>query len=110
MQHRWLAHSRGSLLRQQTEAAMIASGVHHMHIACETDSIRSALEIVGSTNLISTMPRATTQPYVDDQLIFLDFEHAQFHRPLGAIQRANTPANPVAKSFLDLLKSRVAPT
>lgn len=105
MQHRWLAHSRGSLLRQQTEAAMIASGVHHMNIACETDSIRSALEIVASTDLISTMPRATTAPYMEDKLVFLDFEHTQFLRPLGAIQRANTPSNPVARSFLRLLKT-----
>lgn len=108
MQHRWLAHSRGSLLRQQTEAAMIASGVHHMRIACETDSIRSALEIVSSTDLISTMPVATTGPYLEDKLVFLDFEHSQFHRPLGAIRRADTPYNPVVKSFLALLKTKVA--
>lgn len=37
----WLAHSRGSLLWQQTEAAMIASGIKSIQIACETDSIRS---------------------------------------------------------------------
>ncbi|WP_299723419.1 LysR family transcriptional regulator [uncultured Tateyamaria sp.] len=108
MQHRWLAHSRGSLLRQQTEAAMIASGVHHMRIACETDSIRSALEIVASTDLISTMPVATTGPYLEDKLVFLQYENSQFHRPLGAIQRANMPTNPVVKTFLALLKARVA--
>ena len=56
----WLAHSRGSLLRQQTEAAMSASGVTSMHIVCETDSIRSVLEIVADTDLITTMPRATS--------------------------------------------------
>jgi DNA-binding transcriptional LysR family regulator len=109
MEQRWLAHSRGSLLRQQTEAAMIASGVHHVHIACETDSIRSALEIVASTDLISTMPVATTAPYLEDKLVFLDFEHPQFHRPLGAIQRENTPTNPVAASFLKQLISEAKP-
>lgn len=103
MEQRWLAHSRGSLLRQQTEAAMIASGVHHMQIACETDSIRSALEIVASTDLISTMPVATTAPYLEGRLVFLEFEHQQFHRPLGSIQRANTPTNPVCASFLKQL-------
>ncbi|MEL6677238.1 MAG: LysR family transcriptional regulator [Pseudomonadota bacterium] len=108
MEHRWLAHSRGSLLRQQTEAAMIASGLRHMRIACETDSIRSALEIVASTDLISTMPVETTRPYLEDRLVFLDFEHPQFHRPLGAIQRANTPSNPVVVSFLGLLTDGVA--
>ncbi len=108
MKQRWLAHSRGSMLRQQTEAAMVASGVHHMQIACETDSIRSALEIVSATDLISTMPVATTGPYLDEKLVFLEFEHTQFHRPLGAIQRTNMPANPVAFSFLKKLKARVA--
>ena len=79
----WLAHSRGSLLRQQTEAAMIASGVRSMRIGCETDSIRSVLEIVSETDLITTMPRATTAPYLEDRLLFLNFDHQQFHRPLG---------------------------
>jgi len=62
----WLAHSRGSLLRQQTEAAMIVSGVTAMHIVCETDSIRSVLEIIAETDLITTMPRATTASYLED--------------------------------------------
>ncbi len=108
MAQRWLAHSRGSLLRQQTEAAMIASGVHHMPIACETDSIRSALEIVAATDLISTMPVETTSPYLEDKLVFLDFAHPQFHRPLGAIQRVNTPSNPVVERFLQDLKADVS--
>jgi len=51
----WLAHSRGSLLRQQTEAAMMASGVNSMHITCETDSIRSVLEIIAESDLITTL-------------------------------------------------------
>ncbi len=108
MAQRWLAHSRGSLLRQQTEAAMIASGVHHMQITCETGSIRSALEIVAATDLISTMPVETTSPYLEDKLVFLDFQHPQFRRPLGAIQRVNTPRNPVVESFLSDLKTVVA--
>lgn len=99
----WLAHSRGSLLRQQTEAAMIASGVRNMHIVCETDSIRSVLEIIGDTNLITTMPRATTKPYLEDRLKFLTFDHPQFHRPLGSIRRTDKPANPVEDRFLAML-------
>lgn len=83
----WLAHSRGSLLRQQTEAAMIASGVHSVNIRCETDSIRSVLEIVADTDLVTTMPRATTAPYLEDRLVFLPFDHPQLHRPLGVIRR-----------------------
>ncbi len=99
----WLAHSRGSLLRQQTEAAMIASGVVSMHIVCETDSIRSVLEIIADTDLITTMPKATTEPYLEDRLAFLEFDHPQFHRPLGSIRRSGAPSNPVAERFLAML-------
>ncbi len=99
----WLAHSRGSLLRQQTEAAMMASGVTSMHIVCETDSIRSVLEIVADTDLITTMPMATTTPYLEDRLVFLDFEHPQFHRPLGSIRRASASANPIEDRFMATL-------
>ena len=100
----WLAHSRGSLLRQQTEAAMTASGVKSMHIVCETDSIRSVLEIVADTDLITTMPRATTTPYLEDRLRFLDFDHPQFQRPLGCIRRARSPVSPIEESFLSTLR------
>jgi DNA-binding transcriptional LysR family regulator len=99
----WLAHSRGSLLRQQTEAAMMASGVKSMHIVCETDSIPSVLEIVTATDLITTMPRATTASYLEDRLIFLDFDHPQFHRSLGSIRRSGASANPIEDRFLDTL-------
>ena len=99
----WLAHSRGSLLRQQTEAAMIASGVKSMHIVCETDSIRSVLEIIAESDLITTMPRATTESYLEDRLVFLDFDHPQFHRPLGSIRRVGAAINPIEDRFLSTL-------
>lgn len=99
----WLAHSRGSLLRQQTEAAMQASGVTSMHIVCETDSIRSVLEIVAETDLITTMPVATTTPYLEKRLVFLDFDNPQFHRPLGSITRKGTSPNPIEDKFLSTL-------
>lgn len=98
----WLAHSRGSLLRQQTEAVMTSSGVTSMHIVCETDSIRSVLEIVADTDLITTMPRATTASYLEDRLVFLDFDHPQFHRPLGSIRRSASAANPIEERFLSI--------
>ncbi|MEL6572418.1 MAG: LysR family transcriptional regulator [Pseudomonadota bacterium] len=107
MAQRWLAHSRGSLLRQQSEAAMISSGVHNIQIVCETDSIRSALEIVAATDLISTMPVETTASYLEDRLVFLDFDHPQFHRPLGVIQRSNTPTNRTVDSFMARLRARL---
>ena len=107
MSQSWLAHSRGSLLRQQTEAAMIASGVHHMHIVCETDSIRSALEVVSATDLITSMPVETTRTYLFDQLRFLPFDHPQFHRPIGAIYQGNMPTNPIVDGFLKRLLKAV---
>lgn len=103
----WLAHSRGSLLRQQTEAAMLASGIKAMQIVCETDSIRSVLEIVANTELITTMPMATTLPYLEDRLTFLEFDHPQFRRPLGAIRRRDTPTNRVEDRFLRMIQAQV---
>ena len=99
----WLAHSRGSLLRQQTEAAMIACGVTSVQIGLETDSIRTVLEMLAATDLITTMPRATTQPYLESALVFLDFDHPQFQRPLGSIRRIDTPPNKAEECFLALL-------
>lgn len=101
----WLAHSRGSLLRQQTEAALISSGIKSMQILCETDSIRSSLEIIANTDLLTTMPKATTSPYLEARLVFLDFNHPQFNRPLGAIRRAETPPTLIGERFLAMLKS-----
>ncbi|MEM7299507.1 MAG: LysR family transcriptional regulator [Pseudomonadota bacterium] len=100
----WLAHSRGSLLRQQTEAAMVASGVRQIQILCETDSIRSALEIVAATDLITTMPIETTKPYLEDRLTFLPFKHPQLSRPLSAIQLTDIPLNPITSKFLGELR------
>lgn len=101
----WLAHSRGSLLRQQTEAAMIASGVKSVHIVCETDSIRSVLEIIANTDLITTMPRATTAPYLEDKLTFLPFDHPQFHRPLGMIRQRARTNDQAEVRFVEKLKA-----
>ena len=99
-----MAHSRGSLLRQQTEAAMIASGVTSVQFSVETDSIRSALEIVASTDLITTMPRATTGPYLKDMLVFVDFDSPHFERPLGLIRRQDTPISSIEDQFFNHLQ------
>ncbi|MEM9602874.1 MAG: LysR family transcriptional regulator [Pseudomonadota bacterium] len=103
----WLAHSRGSLLRRQTEAAMSASGVRSMRISCETDSIRSVLEIVAASDLITTMPRATTAPYLREELVFLPFDHPQFRRPLGVIRRRQSPLNPTTLNFINHLTCKL---
>jgi len=99
----WVAHSRGSMLRQQTEGALIAMGLEKIEVSVETDSIQSVLEIVGETDLISTMPRETTRPYLENRLQFLNIDHAQLHRPIGAIRRTNAPANRVVDEFVKML-------
>ena len=103
-QQKWVAHSRGSTLRLQTEAALVAMGLDRVHVTVETDSIRSVLEIVEFTDLISTMPRETTQTYLRENLTFLDVDHAQFSRPIGIVKRVNAPANAVVSKFANLLK------
>jgi DNA-binding transcriptional LysR family regulator len=105
--HSWLAHSRGSLLRQQTESAMLACGITQLHITVETDSIRSALEIVAGTDLLTTMPRATTAPYLQKDLVFLDFDSPHFHRPLGAIRRNDTPVSYLEQRFFDAMSQAI---
>ena len=102
----WLAHSRGSLLRQQTEEALSASGVKAIQIGCETDSIRSVLEIVAATDLITTMPMATTEPYLEDQLVFLPFDHPRFRRPLGVIRRKGGQFSRIEDRFVALVSTR----
>lgn len=99
----WIAHSRGSTLRQQTEGALVAMGLEKIHVAVETDSISSVLEIVASTDLISTMPREATQGLLRDRLTFLAADHAQFSRPMGIIERSSGPPNTVRSKFIELL-------
>lgn len=105
-QQLWVAHSRGSTLRQQTENALVAMGLKEIKIGFETDSIGSVLEIVGSTDLISTMPRLSTQPYLKDELTFLNIDHVQFRRPIGIIRRKDTTEHIVQKRFLEALADR----
>lgn len=102
---RWLAHSRGSLLRQQTEDALVAAGLETIQITCETGSIRTVLEIVADTDLITTVPMAMTRPYLEDRLTFLPFEHALLQRPIGVIRRRNTTVSPLMRKLLSLLKA-----
>jgi len=105
-QQRWIAHSKGSLLRQQTETALIAMGLERFNIGCETDSIRTVLELVESTDMISTMPRETTLPYLEDKLVFLEVDQPQFHRPIGAIRRRDQLESKLEQLFISMLKKR----
>lgn len=107
-QQHWVAHSRGSLLRQQTESGLMAFGLENIHIACETDSIRTVFEIIEMTDLISTMPRESTKPYLENKYVFLDLDQPQFHRPIGAIRRRGRERSELEKLFVDTLKKRQA--
>lgn len=101
----WVAHSRGSMLRQQTEAALIAMGIERLQIGFETDSIESVLEVVAATDMISTLPRLSTQPYLRDRLVFLDLDHELFSRPIGIISREDGAVNQAVERFMHLLHS-----
>ena len=96
----WLTHSRGSLLRQKIETAMRAIGVAPLNIVCEADSIRSVLEIVADTDLITPMPVTTTAPYLEERLVFLDFKHPLLDLPAGFITRKGTRLNPTEEKFI----------
>lgn len=99
----WVAHSRGSMLRSQTESALIAIGLNEIRVSIETDSIHSVLEIVASTDLITTMPRVTAQPYLTPDLCFAEFDHDHFHRPIGIIRRKSEARNSLVEAFIQLL-------
>lgn len=101
--YRWAAHSRNSMLRQQTENALVAMGMSKIDIAFETDSIQSVLELVASTELITTMPKETSKPYLTEDLKFLDIDHPQFYRPIGAIFSKYAPENALVGQFLKQL-------
>ena len=103
--YQWVSHSRGSLLRQQTETGLLASGLKQTQVAFETDSIRSVLEIVAETQLLAPMPRLSTQPYLENRLEFLDFDHPMFNRPMGVIQRHDTSVIQIEQRFIDLLRA-----
>ncbi len=82
---------------------MIASGIKSVQIACETDSIRSVLEIIADTDLITTIPKATTQPHLENFLVFLDFDPPQFRWPPGGIRRTDTSESQAEHRFLQML-------
>ena len=103
-QQPWLMPSRSSQLRQQAEIALLSAGITRTSIKCETDNIRSALELVEYTDMITPMPRLSVAAYLLDKLTFLTFDHPQFRRPVGIIHRTNTPNTKVQSVFLENLK------
>ncbi len=80
---------------------MIASGVKSMRIAVETDSIRTVLEMVANTDLITTMPRATTSAYLESSLVFLNFDSTHLHRTIGTIRRRDSLISQIETQFFE---------
>lgn len=107
-QQTWVAHSRGSLLRIQTESALVMMGVETIQVGFETDSPQACMEIVAASDMITAMPRETTQPYLDDGLVFLAMDHPHFSRPIGLIQRGDVPKNQAVVNFARHLVSSCA--
>lgn len=101
----WLMPSRGSQLRQQAEMALLASGVEKIQVKCETDNIRSALELVENSEMLTPMPRQSIAPYLLGKLEFIAFDHPQFTRPVGAIRRRNSSVALTEQVFLKSLKA-----
>ena len=104
----WLMPSRGSQLRQQAELALVAAGVSTIEVKCETDNIRSALEIIERCDLVTPMPIQSISPYLKDRLVFLNFDHPQFTRPIGSVRRRNALPNTTEEVFLAQLRSSKA--
>ncbi|PHP27707.1 LysR family transcriptional regulator [Limimaricola cinnabarinus] len=100
----WLVHSRGSLLRQQTEAALLAAGLEKIRIGCEAGATGSALEIVAATDLLTAMPVAMTCPYLEGRLTFLSFDHPLFRRPIGIMRRRGSVLDSGAQWLVEHLR------
>ena len=83
--------------------------MNQINIGLETDSIRTVLEVTAGTDLLTTLPIATTTLYLEEKLIFLPFDHVQFHRPLGVIRRNDTTSSELEAQFLKILTSSLSP-
>ncbi|MBY6160307.1 LysR family transcriptional regulator [Mameliella alba] len=105
---RWVAHSRGSYLRMQTEDGLAKFGVRSFDIALDTDSTEAAYKAVASSDLITVMPRLPTlmSGHID-AIEFLPLKSTAFQRPIGIIQRASHTRSGLETLFLRNLKKAV---
>ena len=105
---RWVAHSRGSYLRMQTEDGLARFGVRTYDIALDTDSTEAAYKAVARSDLITVMPRLpTVLSDHSDAIEFLPLDSTAFQRPIGIIQRASHTRSGLETAFLRHLKKEV---
>ncbi len=107
---RWVAHSRGSYLRMQTEDGLAKFGVSSFDIALDTDSTETAYKAVAKSDLIPVMPRLpTVLSGHNDAIEFLPLDSTAFQRPIGIVQRASHPRSSLELAFLRQLRRAVQP-
>ena len=105
---RWVAQSRGSDLRMQTEDGLARFGVRTYDIALDTDSTEAAYKAVARSDLITVMPRLpTVLSDHSDAIEFLPLDSTAFQRPIGIIQRASHTRSGLETAFLRHLKKEV---
>ena len=98
---RWVAHSRGSYLRIQTEDGLARFGVTSFDIALDTDSTETDYKAVARSDLITVMPRLPTILSGHfEALDFLPLDSTAFLRPIGILQRASHPRSSLESAFL----------
>ena len=101
---RWVAHSRGSYLRMQTEDGLAKFGVKYFAIALDTDSTETAYKAVAKSDLITVMPNLPTlMSQHASALVFLPLSSTAFQRPISIIQRASHPRSGLETAFLRYL-------
>lgn len=105
---RWVAHSRGSYLRIQTEDGLAKFGVSSFDIALDTDSTETAYKAVARSDLITVLPRLPTilSSHVD-AIDFLPLDSTAFLRPIGIVQRASHTRSSLEIAFLRHLMKAV---
>lgn len=105
---KWAAHSRGSLLRYQTDQALTAFGVRQLNIAIETDSVEVAFGMVRQSDIVTTMPKLPSRSQlVHGDLQFLEFNNPLFARPIGYIHRASQRLSRAETNFLQFVKAEL---
>lgn len=105
---RWVAHSRGSYLRIQTEDALARFGVTHFNIALEIDSTEAAYRVVSESDLVTVLPRLPSilSQYVD-RISFVPLRSTAFERPIGIIQRAAHSRSHLEIAFVRSVKQQL---
>lgn len=105
---RWVAHSRGSYLRIQTEDGLAKFGVKSFDIALDTDSTETAYKAVIKSDLITVMPRLPTLLSSHfGSIAFLPLDSTAFLRPIGIVQRASHTRTSLETAFLRHLRKAV---